>query len=148
LSAALAARDWAAFARGYKGPLYARSDYDGRIAAAYANYGGKATAKAASDRKPEPVGGELLCRGMRAAAVYDLQAMLTSLGYGARPDGIFGPNTERAVKAFQRARHLAADGIVGPATRAGLEAAMRATPSFLAFLRRMWISLLGRLGLT
>ena len=146
VSAALAGQDWATFARGYNGPLYARSNYDGRLAAAYANYGGKPR-QAAPARQPKPAGRELLCRGLRSAAVYELQAMLTSLGYGARPDGIFGPGTERAVKAFQRAARLAADGIVGPATYASLEDALRATPSILAFLRRMWIALLARVGL-
>ena len=35
-------------------------------------------------------------------------------------DGAFGPQTERAVKRFQRSRGLLVDGIVGPQTRAAL----------------------------
>jgi len=35
-------------------------------------------------------------------------------------DGIFGPDTERRVKEFQRGRHLSDDGIVGPDTRTAL----------------------------
>lgn len=146
LSAALRAQEWAAFARTYNGPLYARSNYDGRIAAAYADYGGKPTGRA-SPPPPGPARGELLYRGVRGDNVYDLQTMLTSLGYGTAADGIFGRNTERTVKAFQRAWNLAADGIVGSATAAALEKALRDTPSFLALLRRAWVSLLARAGL-
>jgi hypothetical protein len=150
LSAALAARDWAAFARGYNGPLYARSNYDGRIADAYAEYGGAPAAGATgatSASGPEPARGELLYKGIRGGTVRDLQTMLTSLGYGAAADGIFGTRTERAVKAFQRAKGLGVDGIVGPATYAKLEAAMRRAPDLLAFLRRAWVALLVRVGL-
>ena len=37
-----------------------------------------------------------------------------------RRDGIFGPQTKRALKRWQRAHGLAADGIAGPATRSAL----------------------------
>jgi peptidoglycan hydrolase-like protein with peptidoglycan-binding domain len=54
-------------------------------------------------------------RGDRGAAVRSIQQEL-----GITADGVFGEQTERAVKRFQRRHDLVADGIVGPLTRAAL----------------------------
>lgn len=64
--------------------------------------------------------GGLLRRGMRGPEVESLQADLGRVGHALAVDGIFGPATQAAVVAFQRAAGLAADGIVGPATRDAL----------------------------
>ena len=40
--------------------------------------------------------------------------------YGGSVDGVQGPRTVRAIRAFQRRHDLAVDGIVGPRTRAAL----------------------------
>lgn len=53
----------------------------------------------------------LLKKGMRGDGV---KIMQEALGIGA--DGIFGPGTERALKAWQAANGLVADGIAGPNT--------------------------------
>jgi peptidoglycan hydrolase-like protein with peptidoglycan-binding domain len=54
-------------------------------------------------------------RGDRGAAVESIQRQL-----GITADGVFGPQTERAVKRFQRRHDLVPDGIVGPLTRGAL----------------------------
>lgn len=50
-------------------------------------------------------------RGSSGSAVIELQRLL-----GCVADGVFGPNTETLVKAFQAAQGLTVDGVVGPAT--------------------------------
>ena len=52
---------------------------------------------------------------MRGDDVAELQRQLNSLGFDAgKVDGIFGPDTLRAVLDFQSNRRLPEDGIVGP----------------------------------
>lgn len=50
-------------------------------------------------------------------SVGDLQAYLNGYGYAVRIDNDFGPQTDVAVRAFQKAKNIKVDGIVGPATR-------------------------------
>ena len=60
-----------------------------------------------------------LRRGDRGREVVDLQTRLLALGLdlGNRGiDGVFGPVTELAVRAFQQGMGILADGVVGPIT--------------------------------
>lgn len=54
---------------------------------------------------------------LRGDDVAELQSRLDALGFDAgRVDGIFGPDTARAVEEFQRNAGLVVDGVCGPAT--------------------------------
>lgn len=65
----------------------------------------------------------MIKKNSRGEAVEKAQTLLNAKGFDAgKVDGIFGENTEKAVKAFQKAYGLAVDGIVGPDTWASLEA--------------------------
>ena len=70
------------------------------------------------------LGGRLLCRRspmMRGDDVVELQTRLNALGFDAgRADGIFGPQTEAALVAFQRDAAVTVDRICGPETIAAL----------------------------
>lgn len=59
--------------------------------------------------------------GARGDKVTQLQRDLTKLGYPLKDDGIFGQNTDAAVKKFQRDHGLEPDGIVGSKTRAAIQ---------------------------
>lgn len=68
-----------------------------------------------------PAEAAVLRRGSRGETVKQVQQRLKNWGYykGA-VDGIFGAQTEEAVRFFQRRNKLAVDGIVGPKTYAAL----------------------------
>jgi N-acetylmuramoyl-L-alanine amidase len=73
---------------------------------------------------------------MRGDDVGTLQARLNALGFDAgREDGIFGPDTDHAVRAFQREYGIAEDGIFGPASHAGLVGLRIDRPGTAAWLR-------------
>lgn len=67
--------------------------------------------KPSASASAKPALNGLLRRGSRGANVRFLQEKL-----GLAVDGIFGPNTEDAVRAFQTKHKLKSDGIVGPVT--------------------------------
>jgi peptidoglycan hydrolase-like protein with peptidoglycan-binding domain len=58
----------------------------------------------------------LVRRGDNVFPVRPLQQLLRARNQPLAVDGIFGPQTESAVKAFQQSKGLTADGIVGPLT--------------------------------
>ena len=58
----------------------------------------------------------LVRQGDRDHPVRTLQWLLRARGHIVDVDGIFGPKTDAAVRAFQQERGLAVDGIVGPNT--------------------------------
>jgi peptidoglycan hydrolase-like protein with peptidoglycan-binding domain len=65
---------------------------------------------------------------VQGPAVAAFQAELARLGYAVQADGVFGPGTDAAVRAFQTSAGLASDGVVGPATLAALSRAAAAVP--------------------
>ncbi|SFP85578.1 N-acetylmuramoyl-L-alanine amidase [Amycolatopsis arida] len=69
--------------------------------------------------------------------VFALQDRLTELGYDVgRPDGVFGPQTERGLRNFQRDYGLVVDGICGPGVvRALRQLSPRARGGRPVFLR-------------
>ncbi|MGI6548995.1 MAG: peptidoglycan-binding protein [Syntrophomonadales bacterium] len=70
--------------------------------------------------KPSPQTRNLY-QGCTGNDVAELQKKLNSAGFNCGPaDGIFGPRTNAAVVALQKACGITADGIVGPQTREAL----------------------------
>ncbi|MFF0144637.1 peptidoglycan hydrolase-like protein with peptidoglycan-binding domain [Amycolatopsis sulphurea] len=86
-----------------------------RVAAVAARLNGGTPAPPA----PGSGGHATVKRGSAGADVALVQRYL-----GLKADGIFGADTEAAVKRYQSAQHLTADGIVGPATWARIAAGL------------------------
>ena len=67
----------------------------------------------------------LVREGDREHPVQTLQRLLRARNQSVDVDGIFGPKTDAAVRAFQMDNHLSVDGLVGPATWAELIVVVR-----------------------
>jgi peptidoglycan hydrolase-like protein with peptidoglycan-binding domain len=73
----------------------------------------------------EPV----LKKGSTDPAVKDLQEALKILGFDPGPvDGVFGQQTENAVKQFQQAKEIPVDGVVGRVTWINIDEADQSHP--------------------
>jgi hypothetical protein len=78
---------------------------------------GPHTRRALRRRGRPPLGSRMMRWGDRGWDVAALQFLLKSRGFGQGGlDGIFGPNTDLAVRGFQRAAHIGVDGVAGPLT--------------------------------
>ena len=74
-------------------------------------------------------------RGATGPGVATLQELLHDLGHALPKshakgvwDGVFGAETDTAVRDFQRRKGLAADGLVGPKTLGALDGLILANP--------------------
>ena len=78
-------------------------------------------AGAPEEARPEPV--RKAAAPASRSLVFELQRLLSRAGYDVgAPDGRFGPRTQKAIEAFQRAAGLAVDGRPSAALKAKLEA--------------------------
>ena len=150
LDGALRDRDWAAFARAYNGPAYAKHGYHTAMAKAYSRHvraGANAVeTEGAGAVAPEPVAAApersrwfdvsgdrpTLARWARGEAVRRVQRILN-----LRPDGLFGPSTEAAVRRFQSRQGLRPDGMIGPRSWDAIER-REDTARMRAFLLAPW----------
>lgn len=104
--------DFAAFARGYNGPAYAKHGYHTKMKRAYERRAGQPARSTATG---------MLRMGSTGARVRELQALLVRAGFPVKVDGDFGPSTRTAVMAFQKANGITVDGVAGPETARRLE---------------------------
>jgi peptidoglycan hydrolase-like protein with peptidoglycan-binding domain len=70
--------------------------------------------------------------GDTGPGVEEIQTALLAHGFRVVVDGDFGPQTDEAVRAFQKQSGIAQDGIVGPVTWSKLQASPSATTTSVA----------------
>jgi cell wall-associated NlpC family hydrolase len=84
----------------------------------------------------------MLRKGDRGPAVAAVQRALA-----ISADGVFGPQTRRAVRAFQARNGLEVDGVVGPMTRAALGGGSRSRSRGPAPSRAVTLAVQAKLGI-
>lgn len=118
LASALRARQWSVFARGYNGPAYRKYSYHTKMAAADQRWRkrlGSGDVDAGSPADPD---------------TRSLQAALKRHGFDPGPiDGLMGPKTLAAIRAFQKAKGLVVDGMAGSATWGELNKSAARSPA-------------------
>jgi hypothetical protein len=96
LDGALRTHDWPTFARGYNGPLYARNQYDIRLAAAY---------------------GKFRMGLLPDLTIRQAQICLIYLGFDPGPvDGVIGRKTRSALAEWEQSEGIASNGDPDEAT--------------------------------
>ena len=92
---------------------------------------GTKTSKPGHDTRATPSNAHPVGEGETGKRVSDLQSRLNALGFKPplKVDGIFGPKTLAAVRAFQRSHGLKVDGLVGPKTTAALRTGSKPKPA-------------------
>ncbi|EFL88744.1 N-acetylmuramidase domain-containing protein [Ahrensia sp. R2A130] len=113
ISDALRTCDWHRFARIYNGPAYAKHGYHTRMAAAHRRWMRKLATADTAER-------DVLKFGDRGPRVKQLQDQLKNAGYMVVSDGIFGLDTDKELRNFQRDNGFAISGMVGHAEWAKL----------------------------
>lgn len=113
----LQTKGWKSFASQYNGPAYKKNRYDTKMADAYAVYLKKLAGKVTSDGIP--AGGNDTIKTIQR----DLKRLKF---YGGMVDGVDGPKTKAAIKAFQKANGLVADGKYGKMTDEAVDRAIAA----------------------
>lgn len=124
---------WAALARGYNGPGYAKHGYHTRLAAAFARWQQKPDTPLPEAAEQETAFADPRIEEIRAresgatfaerAKIKAVQERLGALGYHmvGMPDGVIGTRTIAAVAAFQRENDLPITGEITPALITALE---------------------------
>lgn len=85
----------------------------------------KSAPKPAPKAAPARTASGVMELGVSGSDVAVLQRELTSLGFNTYgTDGVFGPNTQRAVEAFERSHGLTVDGIAGPGVLSAVRQAL------------------------